>query len=632
MNKTTASDLKNPQLIDTLLEFRKAYKRHWPSALNALANQWKVKAGDLNQLLSEYQTVKKEKEKKESKKKSILNAYPKGSQMNFNWEEDEEGELKKIPKLTKEMWEDLAPVFKDKAGNQWPVNIRGQLLLWDEQANRPDFLKPDNQTLKFFSILYARQQTVFWEENRSHGFMPRAEFVSGLVCTLKRHDGFSEYPHFPPLPGFYYKNQIAPGSKKTGKLEELVNMFNPATPADKDKIRALFCNMFWGGPAGERPMFIVTAKAIHGQASGKTTLIQAASKLVEGSTEGYIKFNIESGSLDGEKLKTRVLGANGQRIIFFDNVRSSILGSGYLEDTITSDTISGHRLHFGLDSIKNHFTVCATLNDSMFSKDIVTRAMVIQILPYTVKDSQRAIWKDKLDTLLTKHKKDIITDIKLIIESEPKNLKDPNRFPRWCRDVMSKCTDDLEIIIKNNELAKEYNAETEESDKIHEDILGEISRYRIQTMITNKGYMNLDWDEFPKLYIRISESMFLQWICKSLGFRASQTKLAKKKIAQLNMPWLKKDKEGLPHISKAMGAKLYTYGNPQYPEPNKKLIPKIINNDTFLGEEKNVRMWMDTEAEKPHPQHPHPADEIPNPFIIPDNTQKKTTPKHSSIQ
>jgi len=593
------ADIENEETIAKLIDFRARYKKHWPTVANILAGRLGAQADILSNFLTEHAREKKKLEEREKKKKALLASYPPSSHMNYRWEENEDGELYQAPRLTHEMWEDLAPVFKGQDGTQWPKNIRDQLLFWDEDNNRPNFVKQDTQTLEFFSTLYAKKQTIYWEENRAKGFMPRAEFVNGLVKTLKRYEGYSEYPHFPPVKGYFYRLRIKQGSQKTGKLDELVNMFNPASPSDKDKIRALFCSLFWGGHPGERPMIVVTAKAVHGQSSGKTTLVQAASRLISGDAEGYIKFNIESGSLDGEKLKTRVLGANGQRIIFFDNVRSSVLGSGYLEDLITSEDISGHRLHHGLDSIRNYFTVCATLNDSMFSRDIVTRSMIIQILPFDIKENKKAEWKDRLDNLLENHKEDIITDIKITLEGEPKELAEYNRFPRWCRDVLSKCTDDSEIVTKNNALVQEYNAENEEAEKLHEDILGEISRYKIDTLLDGGpnaplAIKPLDWDEFPKMYVRISESMFLLWVCKSLGFRSNQTRLAKKKLAQLNLPWLKRGKEGTPHTSKVMGSRFYTYGNPQFKELPSQRMPKIINADYRLGEYKFVRYLTHT--------------------------------------
>jgi hypothetical protein len=640
---TTADVLQDPEAINTLLGFRRSNKRHWQRVLKTLAGHWKTTANELDQLLTDFLTEKKGQEKKKAKKRALMNSYPESSQMNYKWAEDSEGEIMKVPKLTQEMWTDLAPIFKGPDGSQWPVNIRGQLLLWDYESKRPDFLKPETQTLELFSTLYTKHQTVYWEENRAKGFMPRAEFVAGLIKTLPRYDGYSEYPHFPSIPGYFYKVQVQPKAKKTGKLEELVQMFNPATAEDKDKIRALFCTMFWGGQPGERPMIVVTAKAVHGQSSGKTTLIQAASQLISGNSEGYIKFSIESGSLDGEKLKTRVLGANGQRIIFFDNVRSSVLGSGYLEDLITSTDISGHRLHHGLDSIRNYFTVCATLNDSMFSRDIVTRSMIVQILPFNIKENKKAEWKDRLDSLLTTHKHDIITDIMLTLAAPKKELKEYNRFPRWCRDVLSKCSDDPEIVTKNNDLVQEFNAENEEGEKIHEDILCEISRYKIRTLLedSNGGLAlkALDWDEFPKMHVRVSESVFLQWICKSLGFRTSQTRLAKKKMAQLKLPWLKKDKEGVPHRTKVMGARFYTYGNPENKELNAQYMPKIINNDLHLGDFKYTRYLFDlkpkaedsTTIKQDNPNSSKHNDntfgDIPFPFSLPQKRQSAVNVK-----
>ena len=575
-----------------MIGFRAKYKKHWPTVANILSGRLGAQADFLTNLLNEHAKERKKQEQREKKKNDLLASYPSNSHMNYRWEENEDGELYKAPRLTQEMWEELKPAFLGPDEVEWPKNIRGQLLLWDHKTNRPNLLPPSIQTKRIFSTLYSKGKIIFWEENKAKGFMPQAEFVDSLTLTLPRYESYSEAPHYPPIKGVFYHCKD-PGTEKTGKLEELVNMFKPASPADKDKIRALFCTAFWGGPAGQRPMFIITTQALHGQSSGKTTIIETLSQLISERGNGYVKFTLESNKLDGETFKTRMLGTEGQRLIFFDNVRSAVVGAGWLEDNVTSSVISGHKMHIGLDTIPNHFTTCLTLNDSTFSSDVVTRAMIIQILPHNTDNGKKAEWMHKLNHLLSEHRQDIIDDIILTLKSPIRKLNPPNRFPIWCEQVMSKCTDDPDLVGKNIALAAEYNAENEEAEKIHEDILGEISRYKVQTLMVNQGYMHLDWDNLPKLYVRISESMFLQWVCKSLGFRVGQTKLAKKKLSQLKLPWLKKDKEGVPYTARTKGAKLYTYGNPEFKELDPRHMPKIINNELYLGETKHVKIWME---------------------------------------
>jgi hypothetical protein len=587
-----AADLTNPEVVTRLLRFRGSRKKHWQTVLGLLAAKSSMVSEDLNQYLNDWVKAKKLAEKKEKKKQSVLAKLPADSHMNYRWEEDQDGELIQTPKLTCEMWNGLSPVFIGKDGTQWPINIRDQLLFWDEKNSRPMFIKPDKQALDFFSTLAAKNHTVFWEENKAKGFMQRAEFVDGLKKILTCYTGYSDYPHFPPVNGYFYRISIKNKNETTGKLEELLNMLSPASQADRDKIKALFCTLFWGGPQGQRPMFTVVTDAIIGQASGKSTIIEIASQLISGHTGGYIKFSPESGSLDGEKFKTRILGSNGQRIIFFDNVRTSVLGSGYLEDFITSKMVSGHKLHIGYDEMPNYFTVCATFNDSMLTRDIVTRSMILVIKPYD-KKIDGAKWQDDLNNILTKHKEDIITDIKLTLAKESKKLiippePDGFRFQPWARDVLSKCTDDLNILISNNDIAYKYNAENEEADKLHEDILAQIARYKIDTLLETR-HQHLDWDEFPLMSVRIAESLFLKWVCESLGFKSSR--LAKKKLSQLNLPWLAK-KDGITEISKSHGGKFYIYGNPK---TQRKLAFKITNSDPFLGQYKDTRFLRENE-------------------------------------
>src|SRR5262249_50803847 len=67
--------------------------------------------------------------------------------------------------------------------------------------------------------------TVDWRRNG----LSRDVFVAGLKQQVEKWAWAEPRPHFPPLPDVLYLVE-PPEAKKTGKLDELISRFNPATP------------------------------------------------------------------------------------------------------------------------------------------------------------------------------------------------------------------------------------------------------------------------------------------------------------------------------------------------------------------------------------------------------------------
>jgi hypothetical protein len=95
----------------------------------------------------------------------------------------------------------------------------------------------------------------------------------------------SPHPHFPPVSNVYYLSE-PPKPKNTGKLDALVDRFLPKTSEDRALIKALVLTLYWGGPPGKRPQFVIVADEDKdedsGRGTGKTTLVQYLSELVGG--------------------------------------------------------------------------------------------------------------------------------------------------------------------------------------------------------------------------------------------------------------------------------------------------------------------------------------------------------------
>ena len=162
--------------------------------------------------------------------------------------------------------------------NGWPKIISGTLCCLKDQDVRP---------LKNLAALFAwirQQHPVDWK--RGSGLtVPMDQFFERLLNQKEEYSWVSAYPHFPALAGVYYLTK-PPKAKNTGKLDELLDRFCPKTSTDRELIRAFILTLFWGGPAGQRPQFVVVADPSQddqgGRGTGKTKLVELLAGLVGG--------------------------------------------------------------------------------------------------------------------------------------------------------------------------------------------------------------------------------------------------------------------------------------------------------------------------------------------------------------
>src|SRR5262249_31842031 len=153
----------------------------------------------------------------------------------------------------------------------------------------------------------------------------------------------------------------------TGALEEFVDRFSPATPLDRQLIVALILTLFWGGPPGKRPAFVITsgdrADKHKGRGAGKTTLAELVAKLVGGC------ISVPTHA-DPARVLTGLLPppALPPRVALLDNVKLYRLSSEFIESLITCEMISGHRLYHGHATRTNLLTWVVTVNGASFSK------------------------------------------------------------------------------------------------------------------------------------------------------------------------------------------------------------------------------------------------------------------------
>src|SRR5262249_1767098 len=145
-------------------------------------------------------------------------------------------------------------------------------------------------------------------------------------------------PHFPALTGVLYLDaHLVPEAADNGKLDELVDRFLPASPRDRELIKAMFLTPFWGGPPGSRPQSALTSHLSKdsglGVGGGKPTLAQYVADLAGG---GCVDVNPYGGPQASRDTIITLLSqaAYSARVALLDNLKGR-LDSPVLERLVT---------------------------------------------------------------------------------------------------------------------------------------------------------------------------------------------------------------------------------------------------------------------------------------------------------
>lgn len=211
---------------------------------------------------------------------------------------------------------------------------------------------------------------VDWREKDK---LSKSEAYQAILDACAVIDGVFDAPHWPPIHRHLYAcPRVEPVAN--GAIDAFLDFFCPATPVDRELLRALVLTAFWGGELGQRPFFLITAPG-EGIQTGKSTLIELIAAL-RGETP--IDFSTRDG---GDEVGKRLLSAEAQRstTLRFDNVKANVLSSDWLESKICSENFSGRKLYEGEGKRANAFLWTATANDPNLSADLASRGVVIQL-------------------------------------------------------------------------------------------------------------------------------------------------------------------------------------------------------------------------------------------------------------
>jgi hypothetical protein len=304
----------------------------------------------------------------------------------------------------------------------WPRRV-GKMLFIHDPVHGIAYL-PNPAAL--FAWLHTTIGQVQWYPCAS--CVSKEELYQALLRIAQEYDSIQELPHYPALQNYYYAVSVPePGDGQT--FEALIDCFEPATPLDRTLIAAAFLTPFWGGTAGARPLFVITAD---GRGHGKTALAELIALLYQ----GCLAF---SKGDEASVIIQRLLSPEGlkSRMVLLDNLKSLKFSWAEFEALITAPVISGKAMYIGEARRPNHLTYFLTGNALALSTDVAQRSVIIRL----AKPTHTGDWFPSLRDFINEHRMALIADMVGLLQRPTIKLARHSRWGEWEDGVLAKFPD-----------------------------------------------------------------------------------------------------------------------------------------------------------------------------------------------
>lgn len=349
--------------------------------------------------------------------------------------------------------------------NDWPRRVGTTLFV--HQGASIHWLEKNPQLWSFVGSR-AGSPPVFHREAGGH---TKEEVFHRLSQSSTQYAAVETLPHSPQIPSHYYALPTLPQpSESLETLYQFLDFFRPASLEDRSLLLSLFATLFWGGPGGKRPIFLVTSD--EGRGAGKSTIADICGRLAG----GVISLHAAE---DAQRMKSRLLSSEGlsRRIAVLDNVKTMRFSWAELESLVTAETISGHRLHVGEGSRPNTLTWIVTLNGASLSTDIAQRVITIKI----ARPNYTGNWYDDVCKFLESSRLQVIADLLAYLSGDRNANSAHSRWGAWERDILGLChdPDTLRELIRSRQ--QESDVEAEESSEIEEYFRRKLEELRYDT-------------------------------------------------------------------------------------------------------------------------------------------------------
>lgn len=325
-----------------------------------------------------------------------------------------------------------------RVSDGWPKRVGPNLFAKPTPSRDPTAI-PSPLWLESVSDLFAwinhsaEQTGGYVDWGKATDNVTKQEFMAHLSHNVEEKKDVTGIPHYPSVPEFEYLHpplpSVARNANGESAFDRLLDMFEPATNADADLLRAFFLTLVWGGPPGKRPMFVFEASSDErkpGQGAGKTTIVETAGQLIGGSYPVEMRGDVTSDELMPQLLSKVV---RQMRLVFFDNVKGSRVSSQVIESLITASSISGKQFYVASGSRPNYVTWALTSNQPSLSKDLAKRSIPIRINPATFDPS----WNDRIAELVTVHRWEILAGMIEELKCDPIVDLLPGEWGRWAK-------------------------------------------------------------------------------------------------------------------------------------------------------------------------------------------------------
>jgi hypothetical protein len=321
-----------------------------------------------------------------------------------------------------------------------PVFSVEEQLFYDDGTR----ILPVNDANELFSVL-SDVFDVEWffkgRDDRGLKVVNKTEFFSYLRMYVKRYAMVSRVPLYPVPPNVYIPAWVYPQSKHSSgqAVFDLISMFNPASAIDRDLLLAAILTPFWGGPPGQRPLFVITGREGIGiQGIGKTSTALLLSELAGGAFQACTSKNDE---LTKQTLSQQALQYS---TILVDNL-VRVIRSAEFAQALTADFIHG-RAAYGRQSKRlNVLTWIATAVSPEFDNDISERSVLIE-LEQKPEDAD-PYWESNVRSFIEHNRQKLLADVLWLLEHQERTKPTKHlRQMRWCVEVLGVSTRVDEII------------------------------------------------------------------------------------------------------------------------------------------------------------------------------------------
>jgi phage/plasmid primase-like uncharacterized protein len=280
-----------------------------------------------------------------------------------------------------------------------------------------------NSAAALLGYLQSRCGIVNWRKGT--GFVTKEEFHCELQRQAPAFTAIETMPHWPPVLGHYYACGFpTPGDGRA--LAELISRHCFESELDREIALAMYATGAWGGSAGMRPAFLITAPT--GRGKGKSIFAQHFARVYGGTIDVVPNEAIST-------IKQRLLSPKGaeKRIATLDNLKATHFSCAELESLITADVINGKQMYVGDANRPNLITWTITLNGASLSTDMAQRVVEIRLR----EPSYSETWAEGVALFIDANRERIIADAIGFLQRPTTPMRRYSRFGTWEAGVLS---------------------------------------------------------------------------------------------------------------------------------------------------------------------------------------------------